>query len=179
MSKRLVVDSKLLQVVFERLCRQLIENHDNFENTVLLSIQPRGLVVGERIASTLESMLKKKVRIGIIDVTFHRDDFRRHPGPMKANETIIPFVIEGQRVVLIDDVLYSGRTVRAALDAMLAYGRPKDVELLTLIDRQHSRELPIEAAYIGRKVVCLEREKVVVSLHNQDRTKDAIWLVTK
>ncbi len=178
MSKRSILDNELLQITLDRLCQQLIENHDQFEESVILAIQPRGVIVGERIKSILEKSLKKKVAFGHLDVTFHRDDFRRKEAPLKANATIVPFIIEDKRVILVDDVLYTGRTVRAALDAMIAFGRPKDVELLALVDRKFSRDLPIEAQYVGREVICLDSEHVQVDLHKESIGEDKIWLVT-
>lgn len=178
MSKRSILDNELLQITLDRLCQQLIENHDQFEESVILAIQPRGVIVGERIKSILEKSLKKKVAFGHLDVTFHRDDFRRKEAPLKANATIVPFIIEDKRVILVDDVLYTGRTVRAALDAMIAFGRPKDVELLALVDRKFSRDLPIEAQYVGREVICLDSEHVQVDLHEENKGEDKIWLVT-
>jgi len=178
MSKRSILDNELLQITLDRLCQQLIENHDQFEESVILAIQPRGVIVGERIKSILEKSLKKKVSFGHLDVTFHRDDFRRKEAPLKANATIVPFIIEDKRVILVDDVLYTGRTVRAALDAMIAFGRPKDVELLALVDRKFGRDLPIEAQYVGKEVICLESEHVQVDLHEANKGEDKIWLVT-
>jgi len=91
----------------------------------------------------------------------------------------VPFLIEGKRVILVDDVLYTGRTVRAAMDAMMAFGRPKDVELLVLIDRKYSRDVPIQPNYVGREVMCLESEKVVVDIKEVEDKKELIWLVKK
>lgn len=178
MSKRSILDNELLQITLDRLCQQLIENHDQFEESVILAIQPRGVIVGERIKSILEKSLKKKVAFGHLDVTFHRDDFRRKEAPLKANATIVPFIIEDKRVILVDDVLYTGRTVRAALDAMITFGRPKEVELLALVDRKFSRDLPIQAQYVGREVICLDSEHVQVDLHEESKGEDKIWLVT-
>ena len=178
MSKRSILDNELLKITLDRLCQQLIENHDQFEESVILAIQPRGVIVGERIKSILEKSLKKKVPFGHLDVTFHRDDFRRKEAPLKANATIVPFIIEDKRVILVDDVLYTGRTVRAALDAMIAFGRPKDVQLLALVDRKFSRDLPIEAQYVGKEVICLDSEHVQVDLHEESEGEDKIWLVT-
>lgn len=176
MAKRIIIDNHLLKIMLDRLCQQLIENHDTFSDSVLLAIQPRGVRVGERIAEKLSQKLKRKIPYGVLDVTFFRDDFRKKESPLKANETKVPFLIEDKRVILIDDVLYTGRTVRAAMDAMLAFGRPKEIELLTLIDRKYSRDVPIQANYVGKEVMCLESEKVLVQLENE-ASKDAIWLV--
>jgi len=178
MAKRTILDNELLQITLDRLCQQLIENHDQFQESVILALQPRGVIVGERIKSILEKSLNKQIPLGYLDVTFHRDDFRRKENPLKANATIVPFIIEDKRVILVDDVLYTGRTVRAALDAMIAFGRPREVELLALVDRKFSRDLPIEAQYVGKEVICLDSEHVQVDLSKESIGEDKIWLVT-
>ncbi len=178
MQQRLLLDSELLQITIQRLCRQLIETHEDFSNAVIIGLQPRGIFLADRIRSVLKSLLKMDVKVGYLDTTFHRDDFRRREEPKKAKETKIDFQIEGKDVILVDDVLYTGRSVRAALDAMITFGRPNKVELLALIDRSYSRELPVEANYIGRKVNTLHSEKVLVALREQDG-EDNIWLVNK
>jgi pyrimidine operon attenuation protein/uracil phosphoribosyltransferase len=178
MQKKLILDSDLLDITISRLCQQLIENHQNFSDTVILGLQPRGIFLAEIIHQKLEKLLKTTIPLGYLDATFHRDDFRRRDIPVKANETRIPFVIEGKKVVLVDDVLFTGRTVRAAMDAMIAFGRPEKVELLVLIDRKYNRDLPISPDYVGRIVNTLASQKVLVeleakSLHNK------IWLINK
>lgn len=178
MQKKLILDSDLLRVTIERLCQELIENHGNFDTTVLLGLQPRGIFLAERIREKLAQTLDRDIPLGYLDTTFHRDDFRRREEPPKASETRVPFIIEGKNVVLIDDVLYTGRTVRAALDAMMAFGRPEKVELLVLIDRKRTRELPISADYVGQYVNTLDTQKVLVELDN-DHHHNRIWLINK
>lgn len=177
MQKRLLLDSKLLDITISRLCQQLIENHEGFEETVILGLQPRGIFLAERIKTKLENLLKHKIQIGQLDTTFYRDDFRRRQNPLKANATNVPFIIENKKVVLIDDVLFTGRTVRAALDAMTAFGRPSKVELLVLVDRTYSRDIPIQPQYVGKYVNTLFTQKVLVELKEQGKKKDNIWLV--
>ncbi|MDZ4716071.1 MAG: bifunctional pyr operon transcriptional regulator/uracil phosphoribosyltransferase PyrR [Cytophagales bacterium] len=178
MQKKLILDSDLLTVTIHRLCQELIENHGDFESTVLLGLQPRGIFLAEWIKTKLTSIRKKEIPLGYLDATFHRDDFRRRDIPAKASETRVPFLIEGKKVVLIDDVLYTGRTVRAALDAMIAFGRPEKVELLVLIDRKRTRELPISADYVGKYVNTLDSQRVLVEL-DADRKHNTIWLINK
>jgi pyrimidine operon attenuation protein/uracil phosphoribosyltransferase len=178
MQKKLILDSDLLRVTIDRLCQELIENHGSFEQTVLLGLQPRGIFLAERIHQLLSASLKREIPLGYLDATFHRDDFRRREEPPRASETRIPFLIEGKQVVLIDDVLYTGRTVRAALDAMIAFGRPEKVELLVLIDRKRTRELPISADYVGQYVNTLDTQKVLVELDG-DQKHHRIWLINK
>lgn len=176
MRKKLILDSSLLNVTLDRLCHQLLENHATFEDTVLVGMQPRGVFVAALIHEKLQVKLGKKVPFGVLDVTFHRDDFRRREIPAKASETRIDFIIEEKNVILIDDVLYTGRTVRSALDALISFGRPKQVELLVLIDRKHTRHLPIAADYVGRYVDTLETQKVLVELEAQGYKQNKIWL---
>jgi pyrimidine operon attenuation protein/uracil phosphoribosyltransferase len=172
-----IIDQNLLSIIVQRLCQQLVENHENFEHTVLLGIQPKGIFVAQRIAQELQKIIQKNIPLGFLDITFFRDDFRRREKPLSANTTKIDFLIEGKKVILIDDVLYTGRTVRAALDAMLAFGRPESVDCLVLIDRKYTRNLPIEANYIGKAVHTLEKQRVKVELREQGFEQDSVWLV--
>tara|TARA_R110002049_G_scaffold209020_1_gene379579 strand:+ start:183 stop:725 length:543 start_codon:yes stop_codon:yes gene_type:complete len=176
-NERLILDSKKLQLTIKRLCYQLIENHHDFSDSVILGLQPRGIFMAERIHRELEQILSKKVLIGQLDVTFFRDDFRRRENPLIPNATKIDFTIENKKVILIDDVLYTGRTIRSGLDAMLAYGRPQNVELLVLVDRRYSRHLPVEANYIGTQVDSIAEERVKVEWKETDG-KDQIILYT-
>lgn len=177
MQKRLILDGPLLEITISRLCQQLIENHQDFSNSVILGLQPRGVFLAERIQQKLEQLLNKQVRMGFLDITFYRDDFRRRDVPLEANTTSVPFIIENQQVVLVDDVLYTGRSVRAAMDAMIAFGRPSKVELLVLINRRYSRDLPIQADYIGKNVNTMPSQRVLVEWENHGAKKDNIWLV--
>lgn len=179
MQKKLILDSRLLDLTLNRLCQQLIENHAHFNDAVILGLQPRGRYLAEMIHAKLEKEIKKKIALGFLDVTFHRDDFRRREEPIKASETRIPFVIEGKQVILVDDVLYTGRTVRAALDAMISFGRPAKVELLVLVDRRHTRDLPIAADYVGRYVDTMDSQRVLVELEVQGKKQNKIWLINK
>ena len=179
MQKKLVLDSHLLNITLNRLCQQLIEVHSDFANSVILGMQPRGIFLAELIHTRLKKMVKREIPLGYLDTTFHRDDFRRRDIPAKASETRIDFVIEGKNVILIDDVLFTGRTVRAALDAMIAFGRPAKVELLVLVDRKYTRDLPIAADYVGKYVDTLESQRVLVELEAQGHKQNKIWLINK
>jgi pyrimidine operon attenuation protein/uracil phosphoribosyltransferase len=179
MQKKLILDSDLLDITVNRLCQQLIENHNDFSDTVILGLQPRGIYLAELIHKKLEVIIKKNIPLGYLDSTFHRDDFRRREIPAKGNETRIPFVIEGKKVVVVDDVLFTGRSIRASLDAMIAFGRPAKVELLVLIDRKYNRDLPIAANYIGKVVNTLPSQRVLVELQAQGHKQNKIWLTNK
>jgi pyrimidine operon attenuation protein / uracil phosphoribosyltransferase len=176
MSRRLILDAASLHITFSRLCQQLLENHQGFEDTVLLGLQPRGGFPGKRIQEQLEAVLQKKIPYGLLDATFYRDDFRRREKPLQPNTTHVPFLIEDKNVILVDDVLFTGRTVRAALDAMTAFGRPRKVELLVLIDRRYSREVPVEATYVGKQVDSILSQRVLAEWQEQGNAQDAVWL---
>ncbi|MCC6701156.1 MAG: bifunctional pyr operon transcriptional regulator/uracil phosphoribosyltransferase PyrR [Fluviicola sp.] len=177
MEKQVILDDQQVQLTMNRLAYQLIENHDDFANTVLIGLQPRGIHVLERLKMILESILQHEVVCGQLDITFYRDDFRRREKPLIPNATNIDFTIEGKRVVLIDDVLFTGRTIRSGLDALLAFGRPLSVELMVLIDRRFQRDLPIQADYIGKSVDTLNTERVSVEWSHLEG-KDNIVLFT-
>jgi pyrimidine operon attenuation protein/uracil phosphoribosyltransferase len=162
MEKQVILNSRHVQLTLNRLCYQLIERHHDFENTVLIGLQPRGIHVLSRLKKQLETILGNPVVCGNMDITFYRDDFRRRERPIIPSATNIDFIIENKQVVLIDDVLFTGRSIRSGLDALLAYGRPKKVELLALIDRRFNRDLPIQADYVGRSVDSLSSERVSV-----------------
>ncbi|MGZ3867403.1 MAG: bifunctional pyr operon transcriptional regulator/uracil phosphoribosyltransferase PyrR, partial [Bacteroidia bacterium] len=141
-----------------------------------IGLQPRGILMAKRICEKLQQILKRKdIPMGELDTTFYRDDFRRKE--LIPNKTIIDFIIEDKNVVMIDDVLFTGRTIRAGLDAMLAFGRPKDVELLVLIDRRLSRHLPIQAKYVGKIIDSIESQKVRVEWKEIDG-KDRVTLLS-
>ncbi len=178
MQKRLLFDSQLLQITISRLCQQLIEVHENFSQSVIIGMQSRGVFLAERIKTELEKITNSEIKLGYLDTTFHRDDFRRREEPVMPSQTKISFDIENKKVILVDDVLFTGRTVRAALDAMNTFGRPAKVELLVLIDRLYSRHIPVEANYVGRKVNTIQSQKVLVELEEQGK-EDNIWLINK
>lgn len=174
-----LLDGQKFQITIQRLCHQLIENHNDFSNSVILGIQPRGVFLAKRIAEELQKILPEaSIRKGNLDITFFRDDFRRKEGPLLPSSTHIDFIIEGKKVILIDDVLWTGRTIRAALDAIQGFGRPGKVELLALVDRRYARHLPIEADYIGIQVDTIDSQKVVVNWQESDG-EDKVMLLSE
>jgi pyrimidine operon attenuation protein/uracil phosphoribosyltransferase len=178
MENKVLLNSQHVHITIERLCYQLIENHHHFDHSVIIGIQPRGIYFSSRIHQKLKEIIgKADIKHGFLDITFHRDDFRRRDEPLVPSATHIDFVIEDKNVILIDDVLYTGRTIRAALDAILAFGRPRNVELMVLIDRKFSRQLPIQADYIGASVDSLTSQRVKVNWQETDG-KDEVILYT-
>ncbi|WP_019038215.1 bifunctional pyr operon transcriptional regulator/uracil phosphoribosyltransferase PyrR [Psychroflexus tropicus] len=177
MSQKLILNTKEIDIILQRLACQLVENHKNFESSVLIGIQPRGSFLADRLHKILEDEYNlQNIPYGKLDITFYRDDFRRGDKVLRANETDIDFIVENKRVVLIDDVLYTGRSIRAALTALQSFGRPSRIELLTLIDRRFSRDLPIQPDYNGRKVDAINNEHVKVCWKENDG-EDAIYLL--
>jgi pyrimidine operon attenuation protein/uracil phosphoribosyltransferase len=177
MSQKVLLNATEIQIALNRLACQLIENHNNFENTVLVGLQPRGVYLAERIKALLVADYGvENVSLGYLDITFFRDDFRRSDKPLEANKTQIDFIVEGKKVVFIDDVLFTGRSIRSALTAIQSFGRPEEIELLVLIDRRFSRHLPIQPDYRGRQVDAINGEKVLVRWQQKDG-EDAVYLV--
>jgi pyrimidine operon attenuation protein/uracil phosphoribosyltransferase len=175
MENKVLLDSELFTITIDRLCYQLIENHTSFDATVLIGVQPRGIFLSNRIHQRLGEITgNKNIKHGILDITFHRDDFRRRDEVLVPSSTDIDFVVEDKNVILVDDVLYTGRTIRAALDAILAFGRPRNVELMVLIDRKFSRELPVQADYVGTSVDAITGQKVKVNWKENDGADEVI-----
>ncbi len=176
MAKKKLLDSNAIAIILHRLACQLIENHNDFKETVLIGLQPRGVFLANRLTKVLQNEYNiKNLKLGVLDITFYRDDFRRRESPLEANQTNIDFIIENKKVVFIDDVLFSGRSIRAALSAIQSFGRPSTIELLVLIDRRFSRHLPIQPNYKGRQVDAINHEKVIVQWQEQQKT-DAVYI---
>lgn len=171
--QRIIIGPERFSLTIDRLCHQLLEEFDDFSDTCLIGIQPRGVALSDRIYRHLIDHLKiPQINYGKLDITFYRDDFRRQGASIHASVTEIDFLVENKKVVLIDDVLYTGRTVQAALTALNHYGRPDKVELLTLVDRLFNRELPIQSNFTGIKVDALDEAYVKVewaNTHGEDR----------
>lgn len=179
MSSNLLLDSKSIGVILHRLANQLLETHLDFKNTVLIGLQPRGVYLAERLAKLLkEDYAVSDLRLGYLDITFFRDDFRRSEKPLSASKTKIDFLVENQKVVFIDDVLYTGRSIQSALSAIQSFGRPSSVELMVLIDRRFSRHLPIQPNYRGRQVDAINEERVRVLWKEKDGA-DAVYIENK
>jgi pyrimidine operon attenuation protein/uracil phosphoribosyltransferase len=179
MNQKVLLNSKEISIILHRLACQLIENHPGFENTVIIGIQPRRVFLANRIIRLLETEYNlKNIPNGQLDITFYRDDFRRSEKTLAANRTKIDFIVEDKRVVFIDDVLFTGRSIRAALTAVQSFGRPAEIELLTLIDRRFSRHLPIQPDYNGRQVDAFNNEQVRVNW-KENEGEDMVYLISK
>lgn len=177
MRPKILLEKEKFDVTIKRLCHQLIEVHNDFSESVIIGLQPRGIYLAKRIQKELQQILKNKnILCGDLDTTFYRDDFRQKE--LIPNRTSIDFIIENKNVILVDDVLYTGRTIRSGLDAMLAFGRPKDVELLVLVDRRLSRNVPIQAKYIGITIDSIASQNVKVEWKETDGS-DKITLLDK
>ena len=170
---KILLNKNQLAFTIDRLCHELIEVHKNFESTAIIGVQPRGIHFAKRIYDRLLELEPNfKIPFGLLDPTYYRDDFRRTDKPLTGFETKIDFSIENKNVVLIDDVLYTARTIRSALDALLDFGRPNQVQLMCLVERRFSKQLPISADFIGKRVDAIESQKVKVEwkeIHGEDR----------
>ncbi len=177
MIQKILLTSLEVNIILNRLACQLIENHLDFSSTVLIGIQPRGTFLAERLKKLLQDDYGiADVASGYLDITFFRDDFRRNEKIIDASITQIDFLVENKKVVFIDDVLFTGRSIRAALTAIQSFGRPSEIELLVLIDRRFSRHLPIQPDYRGRQVDAINGEKVKVSWRENDG-EDGVFLI--
>ena len=170
-----ILSEQQLALTVKRLTHQILENNIHLTNTVIIGLQPRGIFLSDRIVNELKKLVPPtEIQYGKLDITFYRDDVRK--SLHIANHTDIPFSIENRRVVLIDDVLYTGRTIRAALDALLDFGRPSQVSLCVLIDRRFSRELPIQPDYAGKVIDTIISQKVKVCWKENDDIEQVILL---
>jgi pyrimidine operon attenuation protein / uracil phosphoribosyltransferase len=168
-----ILTEQQISLTIKRLAHQILENHLNLLDTVIIGLQPRGIYVSDKIVEELKENLQSQiVSYGKLDITFYRDDIRRELHV--PNKTEINFSIENKNVILIDDVLYTGRTIRAALDALLDFGRPAKVELCVLIDRRFSRQLPIQPDYAGKVIDALITQKVKVQWKEKGEATEVI-----
>ncbi len=156
-----ILNTEQLQLTIKRLSHQLIENHNDFANTVIIGLQPRGVFFSDAVVTELKNILPDNtINYGKLDITFYRDDIRSELH--QANKTEMDYSIEGKKVILVDDVFFTGRTIRSALDAIIDFGRPSKVELCCLIDRRFSREFPIQPDYVGKQIDSIIAQKVKV-----------------
>ena len=176
MSKKEILNKNQVDTILNRLVCQLLENHTFLENTILIGLQPRGVFLLDKLIYIIKNDYGiKSINYGKLDITFFRDDFRRKEKPLIPSVTNIDFSIENKKVILVDDVFFTGRTVRSALDAIMTFGRPSSVEFLTLIERRFVQNIPIKADYIGKSIDTIKEEKVSV-LWKEEHGKDQILL---
>lgn len=175
MIKAKIIDKEGLRRTIARLAHEIIERNKGTENLVMIGIRTRGAYLAERLNSEIEKIENTKIPLGILDITMYRDDFRQlHPQP-QVQQTDIPFDIDNKNIVLIDDVLYTGRTTRAALEAIMSFGRPAKIQFAVLIDRGH-RELPIKPDYVGKNISTSIGEEIQVKMQEVDN-EDCVLLV--
>jgi pyrimidine operon attenuation protein / uracil phosphoribosyltransferase len=168
-----ILTGQQLAITIKRLAHQILENSSDFSGTAIIGLQPRGIYLSDQVIEEIKKEIPgQPLQYGKLDITFYRDDVRKELHI--ANQTDIPFSIEGKKVVLIDDVLFTGRTIRAALDALLAFGRPEKVELCVLIDRRFSRELPIQPDYVGKAIDSIVSQKVKVFWNKKDGKEEVV-----
>ncbi len=170
-----VMDAEAIRRALRRVAHEIIERNPQLEKVVLAGIPSRGVEIARRIASFVHQIEKIDIETGVIDVAMHRDDVgtRRELPVVRASK--LPFPLEGRTVVIVDDVLYTGRTVRAAMDAINSFGRPARIQLAVLVDRGH-RELPIRPDYVGKNLPTASGEQLQVRLQETDNKPDAVWL---
>ena len=176
MQKKVLLNSNQIDIIINRLVCQLIENHTDFNDTVLIGLQPRGIYLLDKIIDVFsKKYTNKKIIHRNLDYTFFRDDFRRGEKTISPKSSNIDISIENKKIVLIDDVLYTGRSIRAAMSSIDSYGRPNSIELMVLIDRRFKRELPIEANYFGAKIDTIKGDKVSV-IWGKEKDNDVVYI---
>lgn len=175
MKKAKIMSAEDLDRTYMRFAHQFIEPHDDPSGLALVGMQTRGVYMGKRIVQIIEREFGYKPDFGVLDVTFYRDDFRTRLKMPDVKVTEIPFDLYERDIVLIDDVLYTGRTVRSAMDALMDYGRPHSIKFCCMVDRGH-RELPISADYVGKKLPTHTKEEVLVKVNELDG-EDAVYIV--
>lgn len=179
MSSKVILEKKQFDITIDRLCIELIEKHGTFENSAIIGLQPRGTYLSRRIYSRIKQLTgKTDILYGELDIAFYRDDFRRGNEQILPSSMNINFTVADKNIVLVDDVLYTGRTIRSALDALTDFGRPAKVELLVLVDRRFSRHLPIQPDYTGVAVDTRANDKVQVEWKENNK-QDVIHIITQ
>jgi pyrimidine operon attenuation protein/uracil phosphoribosyltransferase len=178
MTAKIILEKKQFNITIDRLCYELIERHGDFSNTAIIGLQPRGIYFSRRIHKRITEILNdKKVLYGELDIAFYRDDFRRGNEQILPSEMKIDFTVQDKNIVIVDDVLYTGRTIRSALDALTDFGRPDKVELMVLVDRRYSRHLPIQPDYTGISVDTRANDKVKVEW-KENAKQDLVHIIT-
>ncbi|MEX2604882.1 MAG: bifunctional pyr operon transcriptional regulator/uracil phosphoribosyltransferase PyrR [Gracilimonas sp.] len=175
MKKAKIMTAEDLDRTYLRFAHQFLEPYDDFSRLAVIGMQTRGVYMGKRIIREIKNAFNNDIDFGVLDVTFYRDDYRSKLKMPEVKVTEIPFDLYDRDIVLVDDVLYTGRTVRSAMDALMAYGRPRSIKFCCMIDRGH-RELPVSADYMGMYVPTYENEEVRVKVEEID-DEDAVYVV--
>ncbi|HOY09098.1 MAG TPA: bifunctional pyr operon transcriptional regulator/uracil phosphoribosyltransferase PyrR [Candidatus Omnitrophota bacterium] len=170
-----IMDHEYIRRTIRRIAHEILEKNKGIENLCLVGIRTRGVVLAERIRRCIEEIEGRAISVGILDITLYRDDLTRVDTQPIVRETLIDFNISGKKIVLVDDVLFTGRTIRAALDALIDFGRPAQIQLAVLVDRGH-RELPIRADYVGKNIPTSLEHNVRVVLEESDHSEDEVVL---
>lgn len=171
--KRKIMDEIDIKNTLERLASEILERHKDYKKIALIGIRTRGAPLAKRLKEILEKKLSISIPLGVLDITFYRDDLQKISESPEVKSTLLDFNVDEKEIILVDDVLYTGRTIRSALDAIIDFGRPAKVELLVLIDRGH-RELPIHPDYLGKKVATSKEETVEVRLKEIDGVDEVV-----
>lgn len=177
MEEKLLYDHRKLNATIRRLAYELIENHEQFYNTAIIGLQPRGIFLARIIRQMIEEIIQAKIKYGELDFTFFRDDYRTNDKQLLASPIHIPFSTEDLNIILIDDVLYTGRSIRSAMDALMGFGRPAKVELCVLIDRKFNRENPVAPDYVGKSVDTRGHSQKVKVDWEENNYK--VWLINE
>ena len=170
-----IMDAAAIQRALRRVAHEIVERNPDLRSVVLAGIPSRGVEIARRIAEFIRASEKIEIETGIVDVAMHRDDVGARADLPVVRASKLPLPLEGRTLIIVDDVLYTGRTVRAAMDAISSFGRPARIQLAALIDRGH-RELPIRADYVGKNLPSAASEKVRVRLEQTDGESDAVWV---
>ncbi len=173
-----IMDKDNIQRAVTRIAHEILEHHKGVENVCLIGIRTRGVLLAERLRDAIKNIEGQDVPVGILDITLYRDDLTLISHQPVVHETLIDFDISDKKIILVDDVLFTGRTIRAALDALVDFGRPQSIELAVLVDRGH-RELPIRADYVGKNIPTTLEQNVKVILKESDGTNDEVVLENK
>lgn len=171
--KARVMDSRKIKRAIQRMTTEILERNRNLKNLVIVGIRTRGIYLGKRISKLIKELEKKDIPVGVLDITLYRDDFSESEAQHMVKKTEINFSVSKKDILLVDDVLFTGRTIRAAMDSLIDLGRPKAIQLLVLIDRGH-RELPIRADYVGKFLPTSKREVVQVQLKEIDKIDEVL-----
>jgi pyrimidine operon attenuation protein/uracil phosphoribosyltransferase len=179
MEKRLILDSGLTRIILERMALQITENHPDMSDFAIIGMQPRGVKLARKLVEIISRITgNSQIQYGELDSTFYRDDFRQGDKLLVPSANSIHFLIENKKIIIVDDVLYTGRSVRSSLNALADFGRPLKIELMALIDRKFNRELPIQPDYVGEEVDTIANDKVEV-VWIENKSTPEVWIITE